>query len=844
MPNPYNPAEAEAKWRKRWEEEGAYNVNLKKAKKPYYGLVMFPYPSGDKLHVGHWYNYAPADSYFRYQRMLGNDVFTPMGFDAFGLPAENYAIKTGVHPDESITKNVATMVEQLKRLGCMYDWGKMVNTSKPEYYKWTQWLFLQMFQNNLAYKKEALVNWCPKDVTVLANEQVKEGKCDRCGTEVIQKPLAQWFWKITQYADRLLDGLEKLEWPEKTKLMQKNWIGRSEGAEVEFGIKGRSETITVFTTRPDTLFGVTYMVLAPEHPLVDVITIQERRIAIQKYIHETRKKTDLQRSADITKTGEFTGAYAINPVNGEEVQIWVADYVLMHYGTGSVMAVPAHDERDFDFASYHQLPIKCIIDPDMGVVNFSFYVHPKYAVIVPKGNSTEEVQHQWDQDCRNHVLSNQKCWTGPGRMIDSGLLTGLSNEEAKRKIVEWLEEQGKGRKQIQYRLKDWLVSRQRYWGAPIPIVYDPEGKPHPVPEKHLPWLLPTDVEFKPTGKSPLTDSKEFIERTEKLFGKGWTPEFDTMDTFVCSSFYYLRYLMEGDRKKFVDKKLEGMWMPVSMYIGGPEHATMHLIYARFVMMALHDFGMVTHEEPFRRLVHQGLITNQGAKMSKSKGNVVSPDGFVDRHGADVFRMYLMFMGPFTDGGDWSDSGIKGIDRFVQRAWTIFTEKSGNDATESAAFQSLLHKTIKRVTDSVSTFHFNTAISALMEFLNAAEAAGQVSTETAMTFARLIAPLAPHLAEELWETLGGPHSAKASRGKKGFVIDQDWPSFDPAQLVSDTMTIVVQVNGKLRANIEVPRDTAETEVLAKAKEEENVKKFLTGPLKKEVYVKGRLVNLVV
>ncbi len=810
MFKPYNPTEIEAKWRKRWEEKKAYNADLKKGKNPYYGLVMFPYPSGDKLHVGHWYNFAPADSYFRYQRMLGNDTFTPMGFDAFGLPAENYAIKTGIHPDASTKKNTATMIEQLKRMGCMYDWEKMVNTSQPEYYRWTQWLFLQMFAHKLAYKKEALVNWCPKDQTVLANEQVQNGHCERCGSEVIQKPLAQWFWKITDYADRLLDGLEKLEWPEKTKLMQNHWIGRKKGINLTYHVAETQETIVCFTTRPDTNFGATFLVVAPEHPFVRKImdgelVPKDGSLAehVKKYVEYAMSKTELERQEEgRKKTGVFTGFYAINPLTNRSMPIWVSDFVLGGFGTGAVVGVPGHDKRDFEFAKEFNIPIVRVVQASDGDLS-----------------PIERIEQVQEDE---------------GTMVNSEFLNGMPIMEAKEKVMDYIVGQGWGERVVTYRLRDWLISRQRYWGAPIPVVYDPEGNPHPVPEKHLPWLLPTDVEFKPTGKSPLTDSKEFIERTEKLFGKGWTPEFDTMDTFVCSSFYYLRYLMEGNQKTFVEKKLEDKWMPVDMYIGGPEHATMHLIYARFVMMALHDFGVVAHEEPFKRLIHQGLITNQGAKMSKSKGNVVSPDAFVERHGSDVFRMFLMFMGPFTDGGDWSDTGIKGVDRFVQRAWAILTEKSGDDVTESAGFESLLHRTIKRVTDSISSFHFNTAISALMELLNAAETAGQLSRETAMICIRLLAPLAPHLAEELWETLGG----------EGFVMDQEWPTYDPAQLVSDTMTIVVQVNGKLRANIEVSRDMDEAEIIAKAKEEENVKKFLTGTIRKEVYVKGRLVNLVV
>lgn len=798
----YDPTTVEAKWRKKWEEAGTYKADLKKAKKPFYNMVMFPYPSGDKLHVGHWYNYAPADSFGRYMRMKGYDVFEPMGFDAFGLPAENYAIKTGVPPAVSIKQNVENMIEQLSRLGCMYDWEKTVCTTDPSYYRWTQWLFLQMLKHDIAERRLANVNWCPKDQTVLAREQCQDGKCERCGTDVIQKPLTQWFWKITQYADKLIDNLDGLDWPDKTKTMQRNWIGRSEGAEIHFDIEGHDEKITVFTTRADTLFGVTYVVLAPEHALVEKITKKDHWGAVDAYRKDVSKKTELQRT-DLNKDkgGMPTGAFAVHPVTGEKLPIWVADYVLASYGTGAVMAVPAHDERDFAFAKVHALGMKEAV----------------------KGPEGTEMPYGDD-----------------GTAVNSDFLDGLATPEATKKMIAWLEAEEKGRGVIQYRLKDWLVSRQRYWGAPIPVVYDPEGNAHPVPEKHLPWLLPTDVEFKPTGESPLKLSAEFKERTENIFGKGWTPEYDTMDTFVCSSFYYLRYLAEGDEKHLVDPTVEKHWMPVGMYIGGPEHACMHLIYARFVMMALKDFGVVSHEEPFQRLVHQGLITKDGAKMSKSKGNVVSPDEFVDRHGADVFRMYLMFMGPFTDGGDWSDSGIKGVDRFVQRLHRILTQPSGEGKNQSIKVDHkdvlrVLHGAIKRVTESMEKLQYNTAISALMELLNAVETAGGLSNESARTYVKLLAPMAPHLSEELWEALGG----------EGFVIDAQWPTFDPAMLVADTLTIAIQVSGKLRGDVTVASSASKDDIIAAAKENENVKKFLDGQMiKKEIYVPGKLVSFVI
>ncbi len=846
MHHDYDPTATEAKWQKRWDAKGVYRADLRAAKNPYYSMVMFPYPSGDKLHVGHWYNFAPADSHARFMRMHGKDVFAPMGFDAFGLPAENYAIKTGVPPAKSIAKNVETMIAQLKRIGCMYDWEKMVNTSDPQYYKWTQWLFLQMYKHKLSYKKEAPVNWCPSCQTVLANEQAQDGTCERCGTAVEQKLLTQWFWKITDYSQRLLDGLQDLDWPEKTKTMQRNWIGRKEGIEITYPVKNSKTTVTVFTTRPETNFGATFVVISPEHPDLLAITTPDCRKNVERYVAEARKKSTSARDAvDREKTGAFTGSYAVNALNGREMPIWVADYVLMGFGTGVVVGVPGHDMRDFEFAQAMHLPVERVIksaDGDTGPID-----------------------------------SAEKVFEDEGELINSQFLDGLHPHAAIPRMMDHMEKNRMGKRKITYRLHDWLVSRQRYWGAPIPIVYDPEGNAHPVPEEHLPWLLPTDVEFKPTGKSPLTESKEFIARTEKIFGKGWRPEFDTMDTFVCSSFYFLRYLVPPEERgvdhtpktkkaapknsklktknpvavqkttkgdahaaHIVDPHIEKNWMPVDMYIGGPEHACMHLIYARFVMMALKDFGFVSHSEPFKKLVHQGLITNKGAKMSKSKGNVVSPDAFIDYHGSDVFRMYLMFMGPFTEGGDWSDTGIKGIDRFVQRLWRAYTLygeslKSKTEPKKSPDQMQMLHRTIKKVTEEITALRFNTAISALMEMLNNIESGGTMYGEVAHTLPLLLSPLAPHMAEELWEMVGG----------KGFVIDQKWPAYDAAQLKSDTMKIAVQVNGKLRGEVTVATDAAEADILAAARTEENVMKFLEGKKpKKEIYVKGRLVNLVV
>ncbi len=806
MPSDYSPSDVEAKWQKKWQEAGVFNTDLQKAKKPYYSLVMFPYPSGDKLHIGHWYNYAPADSVARFQKMQGYDVFSPMGFDAFGLPAENYAIKTGVHPAQSTAKNVETMIAQLKKIGCMYDWDKTVNTTDPSYYRFTQWLFLEMFKNKLAYKKKGNVNFCPSCQTVLANEQAQEGKCERCGTEIIQKSLEQWFWNIKKYSQALLDGLEKLDWPEKTKLMQRNWIGRNEGVNIPSRIKDLGDEFEVFDSVPQTFMAQTFSVIAPEHPLVEkMVKGTEKEKEVMAFVERMKKlKATEKYNFEEHVEGIFTGRYVENPFGTGDLPIWVASFVVMEYGTG-IVHCSAHDERDFAFAKKYDIPLRPVMFPE----------DPKEA---------------------EKVRNLEYCYAKApdGIMMKPDQFKGRRWGEVREDIIKHMAKTGLGKSTVQYRLRDWLVSRQRYWGAPIPIVYDPEGKAHPVPEKHLPWLLPTDVEFKPTGESPLKLSKEFKARTEKTFGKGWTPEYDTMDTFVCSSFYYLRYLAENG-KSLIDPAIEKKWMPVSMYIGGPEHACMHLIYARFIMMALKDFGYVSHAEPFLKLVHQGLVTNKGAKMSKSKGNVVSPDSFVEKHGSDVFRMYLMFMGPFEAGGDWSDLGINGIVRFAKRIHRVITERcSLKTNADNPSVTAALHRTIKKVTEDIEAMHFNTAISALMEFLNLIEKEESLSLDLGKTVALLLAPLAPHLSEELWSELGG----------SGFSIAQSWPKFDPTLIVEATMTIVIQVNGKVRGDIVVPKDLAKEEILKLAKANENVKKYIEAGIKKEIYVPRKLISFVV
>lgn len=766
------------------------------AAKKFYCLVMFPYPSGDKLHVGHWYNYGPVDSYARYMQMKGFRVFEPFGFDSFGLPAENYAIKTGVPPKESTEKNVEYMRKQIRAIGTMYDWSKEVVTSSPEYYNWTQWVFLELYRRELAYKKKAPVNWCPKCQTVLANEQVSDGRCERCGSEVTKKELTQWFFNIKEYAEDLLQH-EGLDWPEKTILMQKNWIGKSVGCDVSWEVDGHNLVLDTFTTTVDTVYGVTFVVISPEHPELKSIVTDSQRAEVEQYIEEAKKRSDIERMAeDREKTGVFTGSYVINPFNGEKVPLWVADYVLMNYGTGVVMGVPAHDQRDMDFAEKYMLKI---------------------------------VQSVVDEKGESFVYDDVDKYNVKGRIIDSGEFTDLPILEGREKMIEYMEKKKIGRAKIQYKLRDWLISRQRYWGAPIPIVYDPEGNAHPVPEEHLPWMLPTDVDYLPKGKAPLASSEEFVARTEKIFGKGWRPEVDTMDTFVDSSWYFLRYPNPQKEDGPFDKELVKKWLPVDMYVGGPEHACMHLLYARFIHKVLMDDKKA---EPFKRLVHQGLITKDGAKMSKSKGNVVSPDEFVEKYGSDIFRMYLMFMGPFTEGGDWSDRGITGIARFADRVWNfIHGEHVGKDSDEVLR---ALHGAIKKASEDMEKLQFNTVLAGLMSFINVALAPG-ATIEAKKQFLQLLAPLAPHLAEECWEFLG----------ENKTIFDAGWPSYDQKYLVAQEFELVVQVNGKVRAKLMVPAEVSKEDALKLALENENVKSHLEGKqMKKEIYVPGKLVNLVV
>lgn len=807
----YDHKTTEKKWQHTWATKKVYNTDLgAKSKKPkYYNLVMFPYPSGDKLHIGHWYNYAPADSWGRYMKMKGYEVFEPMGYDSFGLPAENYAIKTGVHPTISIKNNIEKMREQLRAVGTMYDWSQEVVTSDPEYYKWTQWVFLQLYKKGLAYRRNAPVNWCPSCQTVLANEQVVDGRCERCKHEVTKRDLTQWFFKIRDYAERLLD-FKDLVWPEKTKLMQHHWIGRSEGSEVVFELCDRDgerlgKSVTVFTTRVDTLFSGAFVVLAPEHELVREITTKEHAKNVEQYIEKTKKETDIERTAeDREKTGVFTGCYAINPINKEVIPVWIGDFVLVHYGTGAVFG-DAHDTRDFMFGKKYKIPLRTTIKPADA-----------------------------DKETEQKIRDLETCFTGEGVLYDSGEFDGLTSEEARQAITKALAKKQLGQFIVNYKLRDWLVSRQRYWGAPIPIVYCEKCGEVAVPEDQLPVELPRDVDFTPKGdgKSPLNTVESFVHAKCPQCGGKAMREVDTMDTFVDSSWYFLRYPSARVSDKPFDKNLLEAWGPVDMYIGGPEHACMHLLYARFINMVLHDLKHVPFEEPFQRLVHQGMVTKDGAKMSKSKGNVVSPDEFVSKYGSDVFRMYLMFMGPFTEGGDWSDKGITGIARFVERFYILMRSK--DVVGDEAAMWKNVHRTVKRVSEDMEKFQFNTCVAGLMEFVNAAQKTG-INHDAQKILVKLIAPLAPHLAEQLWEEIGGKFS----------VFDSEWPKYDEKYLVDDTLTLAIQVNGKLRGQITVAKDAPKETILSSAKAEEKVAKYLEGvEMVKEIYVPGKLVSFVV
>jgi leucyl-tRNA synthetase len=813
----YDHADIEPKWREQWKSAAINTVDDEAPGEKWFSLTMYPYPSGI-LHIGHWYAFAIPDVFARLQRMRGYNVMFPMGYDAFGLPAENAAIRNNIHPATWTYENIAAMRRQYDLMGAMIDWSREVITSNTDYYHWNQWFFLKMLEKGLAYRANGSVWWCPNDQTVLANEQVHEGNiCDRCGGVVYKRDLEQWYFKITEYADELLSELDNLDWPERVKTMQRNWIGRSEGARLQFAVE-TGDTLDVFTTRPDTVFGATFMVMAPEHPLVDRLVTDDQRAAVEAYVTVARSKTEIERqSTDESKqkTGVFTGAYAINPVNDERIPIWVADYVLMSYGTGAIMAVPAHDTRDFEFARAFDLPIQVVIQPDD-------------AETLEPETMTEP-------------------YVGPGRMVNSGQFNGTPVPESVAEVIAWLDEQGRGKAEVNFRLRDWLISRQRYWGTPIPIVYCDSCGMVPVPESDLPVILPLDAEFTPTGQSPLVGHEEFLNATCPTCGGHARRETDTMDTFVDSSWYWFRYTDSQNGVMPFDPAKAATWTPVDLYCGGIEHAILHLLYARFFTKVIRDIGMIDFGEPFTRLRNQGMILSaEGVKMSKSRGTQIGPDDLVAEHGADALRLHLMFLGPWEQGGPWNDRGITGMERFIRRAFLLVSttgtsEPTGSDEGERE-LRALTHRTIRKVTNDLDAFHFNTMIAALIEYTNELmklKDTSIVSTpawrEAMETLTLLMAPSTPYVAEEMWGRLGKPFSVHL----------QQWPVFDEALATVATVEVPVQVNGKVREKIVVGTGASKEVMLAAAWACAKVQEHTAGKsVVREVVVPDRLVNIVV
>lgn len=801
----YDPIKTEAKWHKIWQESNLYQTPPS-ARSKLYNLVMFPYPSGN-LHIGHWYNFGPADTLARYSKMHGRGVLQPIGFDAFGLPAENAAIARGLMADEWTTHNIEIMTGQLNKIGAMYDWSKTLNTSQPEYYKWTQWIFLELFKAGKAYQKDGLVNWCPSDKTVLANEQVVNGRCERCGAMVERKNLKQWYFSITDYVDELLDDLTTLDWPERIKDMQRNWVGKSEGAKVTFATTDASKKLEVYTTRPDTIFGATFMVIAPEHPLVRELTTKENLTAMTEYLDQAGHKTDIDRMEAQDKTGVFTGSYAQNPATKQNIPIWVSEYVLMGYGTGAIMAVPAHDERDYEFARKFGLEIVQVID----------------------GASVQDKAHELT-----------------GKLINSGDFSGMDSGSAKTAITAWLEASKLGKPQVQYRLRDWLISRQRYWGTPIPIIHCDSCGAVPVPEKDLPVLLPLKQKFGKDGRSPLLDNPDYQKVKCPKCGGDSKRETDTMDTFVDSSWYFLRYPNPSYQDGPFDPVAVKQWLPVDQYIGGAEHAVLHLLYARFITKFLHSTGHLDFSEPFTKLINQGMMLGpDGNKMSKSKGNIIDPDSYVDKYGADAVRVYLMFMGPYDEGGSWDPKRFEGAHRFINKIWELCTTKyieTNLDSTVEAELEAKLHKLIKKVTEDTQASKFNTAIASTMEFINFSsnvKRAGQASSEQwrsmVMTLVKLLAPFAPFLTEEIWERLGNRSSVHL----------EAWPEYNPALIADNTKTIVVQLNGKLRSEFIVDSKQAfNKEELERLARQQVATMLSDSKISKVIVVPGKLVNFVV
>ncbi|MEM5016033.1 leucine--tRNA ligase [Metabacillus indicus] len=800
----YKHEKIEKKWQNYWLENKTFKTTEDAGKPKFYALDMFPYPSGAGLHVGHPEGFTATDILSRVKRMQGYNVLHPMGWDAFGLPAEQYALDTGNDPAEFTAKNIDTFRRQIQSLGFSYDWDREINTTDPEYYKWTQWIFLQLYKKGLAYVDEVAVNWCPALGTVLANEEIIDGKSERGGHPVERRPMKQWMLKITAYADRLIEDLEEVDWPESIKEMQRNWIGRSEGAHVQFNVDGHEESFTVFTTRPDTLFGATYAVLAPEHALVDKITTEDQKDAVAAYLDKVKSKSDLERT-DLAKekTGVFTGAFAVNPANGEKMPIWIADYVLVSYGTGAIMAVPAHDERDYEFAKTFDLPIKEVVE----------------------GGNVEN-----------------EAYTGDGQHVNSDFLNGLNKEEAIENMIAWLETNKKGEKKTTYRLRDWLFSRQRYWGEPIPIIHWEDGTMSAVPEEELPLTLPKTTEIRPsgTGESPLAVIEEWVNVTDPATGKKGRRETNTMPQWAGSCWYYLRYIDPNNAEHLADPEKIKQWLPVDTYIGGAEHAVLHLLYARFWHKVLYDLGIVPTKEPFQKLFNQGMILGENnEKMSKSKGNVVNPDDIVASHGADTLRLYEMFMGPLEASIAWSEKGLDGARRFLDRVWRLFVEDNGalnakvTDST-SDSLERVYHQTVKKVTEDYEGLRFNTAISQLMVFINEAYKATVLPKSYMEGFVKLLSPVAPHLAEELWEKLG----------HEGTVSYETWPAYDEGKLVEDEVEIVVQVNGKVKAKLHVPKDATREEMQELALSDVDVKEQVDGKtIRKIIAVPGKLVNIV-
>ncbi|MCC6349016.1 MAG: leucine--tRNA ligase [Candidatus Eisenbacteria bacterium] len=810
MSNRYPFSEVEPRWQRYWVENKTFRAVEDPAREKFYCIDMFPYPSGAGLHVGHLEGYTATDILCRMKRMQGFSVLHCTGWDAFGLPAEQYAVKTGVHPAITTRQNIDNFRKQMRRAGLSHDWDREVDTTDPDYYRWTQWIFLKLYERGLAYVAEVPVNWCPELGTVLANEEVVDGRSEVGGFEVVRRPMRQWVLKITEYADRLLDDLKLVDWPASTLEMQKNWIGRSIGAEVDFPIDGAAGSLRIFTTRPDTLFGATYMVLAPEHPLVDAVTTPDRRAAVQAYRAAAAHKSDLARQEEKDKSGEFTGGHAVNPVNGEKLPVWIADYVLMGYGTGAIMAVPAHDERDWEFARAFGLPIREVVAG--GDVGQAAYCDHESGTAV---NST----------------------TPDG----SFSIDGLAPEAARRKITAWLEARGVGRRAVNYKLRDWLFSRQRYWGEPFPIVWV-DGQHRPLPEQQLPVRLPELKDFKPsgTGESPLANATDWLATTDPASGRPARRETNTMPQWAGSCWYYLRFLDPGNRDALVDPAKEKYWMPVDLYVGGAEHAVLHLLYARFWHKVLFDIGVVSTPEPFMKLVHQGTILGEdNRKMSKSWGNVVSPDDMIEQYGADALRIYEMFMGPLEAMKPWSSKSVEGITRFLDRVWRLYLNEDGSltltdDAPPEAALRTL-HRTIRKVGDDVAALKFNTAIAQMMVFVNEVNPLGTRPRALLEPFLKLISPFAPHLGEELWSRLGHP----------GSIAYEPWPAHDPALCVEETVTVAIQVNGRLRATLELPRGSAQDAVQAAALADERIRRYVEGAtVRKIIHVPDKLLNVVV